>query len=72
MEKSKDWVVWCRSGKKDEEQRPFEANGKESSPTAANKQNLKQERRWIRKETKGSQCAGPGNHGSDRETSNAQ
>jgi len=27
--KSKDWVVWCRSSKKDEEQRPFEADGKE-------------------------------------------
>jgi len=25
----KDWVVWCRSREKDEEQRPFEANGKE-------------------------------------------
>jgi len=29
MGKSKDWVVWCRSRKKDEEQRPFEADGKE-------------------------------------------
>ena len=29
MSKSKDWVVWCRSRKKDEEQRPFEVNGKE-------------------------------------------
>jgi len=28
MHKSKDWVVWCRSKKKDEEQRPFEADGK--------------------------------------------
>ena len=27
--KSKDWVVWCRSSKKDEEQRPFEVDGKE-------------------------------------------
>ena len=27
--KSKDWVVWCRSRKKDEEPRPFEADGKE-------------------------------------------
>ena len=25
----KDWVVWCRSMKKDEEQRPFEVDGKE-------------------------------------------
>jgi len=29
MGKSKDGVVWCRSRKKDEEQRPFEADGKE-------------------------------------------
>ena len=27
--KSKDWVVWCRSRNKDEEQRPFEVDGKE-------------------------------------------
>ena len=27
--KSKDWVVWCRSRKKDEKQRPFEVDGKE-------------------------------------------
>jgi len=29
MGKSKHWVVWCRSKKKDEEQRPFEVDGKE-------------------------------------------
>jgi len=29
MGKSKDWVVWCRSRKQDEEQRPFEVNGKQ-------------------------------------------
>ena len=29
MGKSKDWVVWCRSRKKDEEQRPFEVDRKE-------------------------------------------
>ena len=29
MGKSKDWVFWCRSKKKDEEQRLFEADGKE-------------------------------------------
>jgi len=28
ISKSKDWVVWCRSRKKVEEQRPFEADGK--------------------------------------------
>jgi len=31
MGKSKDLVVWCRSRKKDEEQHPFEADGKEIS-----------------------------------------
>jgi len=29
MGKSKNWVVWCRSREKDEEQRPIEVNGKE-------------------------------------------
>jgi len=29
MGKSKDWVVWCRSRKKDEEQRLVELDGKE-------------------------------------------
>ena len=29
MGKSKDWVVWCRSRKKDEEKHQFEADGKE-------------------------------------------
>ena len=27
--RSKDWMVWCRSREKDEEQRPFEVDGKE-------------------------------------------
>ena len=70
MGKSKDWVVWCRSRKKDKEQRPFEVDGKESFQTAASKPNPKQERRQIRKEAKGSQCAGKS--GGDRATSNAQ
>jgi len=29
MGKSKDWVVWCRSREKDQEQRPFEVDGNE-------------------------------------------
>jgi len=29
MGKSEDWVVWCRSRAKDEDQRPFEVDGKE-------------------------------------------
>jgi len=43
---------------------------KNSSPIAASKQKLKQERRWIRKEAKGSQFAGK--RGGDRATSNAE
>ena len=69
MGKSKDWVVWCRSWKKDAEQRPFEVDEKKSSQTAASKPNPKQERRRMRKEAKGSQFAGK--RGGDRATSNA-
>jgi len=43
---------------------------KNSSQTAASKPTPKQERRWIRKEAKGSQFAGK--RGGDRATSNAQ
>jgi len=39
---------WSRS-REDEGQRPFEANGKEISQTAASEQTQKQERRRIRK-----------------------
>ena len=70
MGKSKDWVVWCRSRKKDEEQRPFEVDGNEISQTAASKPNPKQERRRIRTEAKGSQFVGK--RGGDRAISNAQ
>ena len=70
ISKSKDWVVWCRSRKKVEEQRPFEADGKKLTQTTASKQKPRQERRWIRKEAKGIQCAGK--RGSDRATSNEQ
>jgi len=43
---------------------------KKSSQTTAGKQKPKKERRWIRKEAKGSQCAGK--RGVDRATSNLQ
>jgi len=66
MGKSKDWVVGCRSRKKDEEQCPFEVDGKEIFSTRKPKAG---ERR-IRKEAKGSQFAGK--RGSDRATSNAR
>ena len=70
MDRSKDWVVWCRSRKKDEEQRLFETDGKKSSQITASKQRPKQETRRMRKKAKGSQCAGK--RGVDRATSNAQ
>jgi len=62
--------VWCRSRKKDEEQRPFGVDGKETFSTAASKQTPQKERRRIRKVAKGNQCAGK--RGGDRATSNAQ
>jgi len=37
MGKSKNWVIKCRSREKDEEQHPFEVDGKKSSQTAASK-----------------------------------
>jgi len=43
---------------------------KKSSQPAASKQKPKQEKGWIRKEAKGSQCTGK--RGGDRATSNAQ
>ena len=70
MGKSKDLVVWCRSREKVEEQRPVKSMEKKFSPTAASKQKPKQDRRLIRKEAKGSQCAG--NRGGDIATSNAE
>ena len=70
MVKSKDWVVWCRSRKKDEEQRRLKSMEKKSSQTAASTPTPKQERRRIRKVVKGSQCAGK--RGGDRATSNAR
>jgi len=49
MDKWKDWVVWRRSRKRDEEQRPFEVNGKgifstrskQAKPTAGEKTDKK-------------------------------
>ena len=72
MGKSKDWVVWCRSRKKDKEQHPFEVKSmeKKSSQTAASKPSPKQGKRRIRKEAKGNHCAGK--CGIDRATSNVQ
>ena len=72
MGKSKDWVVWCRSRKKEAKSNArLKSMEKKSSRTAAaSKPSPKQERRRIRKEAKGSQFAGK--RGGDRATSNAQ
>ena len=65
MGKSMDWVVWCRSRKKDEEQRPFEVDGKEIFSNRSKHDNPKAE-----EVAKGSQCVGK--RGGDRATSNAR
>jgi len=72
MGKSKNWLVWCRSRKKDEEQRPFEVDGKEIFSNRSKQAKLKAGEKTdkIKKEAKGSQFAGK--RGGDRATSNAQ
>ena len=57
-------------GTKTKSRARFKSIEKKSYQASASKQKPKQERRWIRKEAKGSQCAGE--CGSDRATSNAQ
>jgi len=37
---SKDWEVWCRSRKKDQEQRPYEVDGKEIFSNRSKQANL--------------------------------
>ena len=58
MSESKDWVVWCRSRKEDEVQRPFEANGKEIFSNRSKQTKANAGEKWIGNEAKGSQCAG--------------
>jgi len=70
MGKSKDWVAWCRSMEKTKSNARLKSIEKKSSQTAASKPTPKQERRRIRNEAKGGQCAGK--RGGDRATSNAQ
>jgi len=70
MGKSKDWVVWCRLRKKDEEQRPFEVDGKEIFSNCSKQAKPKAGEKTDKKGGKGSQFAGK--RGGDRATSNAQ
>jgi len=53
MGKSKDWVVWCRSKKQDEEQRPFEVDGKEIFSNRSKQANPKTGEKTDKKGGKG-------------------
>jgi len=69
MDKSKDSVVWCRSKKKDEEQRlSVEADGKKIFSNRSKQAKAKAEEKMDKKGGKrpGSQCAGK--RGGDRGT----
>jgi len=70
MGKSKDWVVWCRSKEKDEEQRPFEVDGKEIFLNCSKQAKPKAGEKTDEKEVKGNQFAGK--RSGDRATSNAR
>ena len=64
MGKSKDWVVWCRSRKEVEKQRPFEVDGKE---IFSNRSKQAKPKAGEKTDKKGdSQCAGK--RGGDRAT----
>ena len=53
MGKSKDWVVWCRSRKEDEEQRPFEVDGKEIFSSCSKQAKPKVREKTDKKGSKG-------------------
>ena len=53
MGKSKDWVVWCRSRKKDEKQRPFEVDAKELFSNRSKQAKPKVGEKTQKKEGKG-------------------
>jgi len=65
-------IGWCGAGreKKTKRNTRLKSMEKKSCQTAAIKQKPKQERRLIKNEAKGNQCAGK--HGGDKSTSNAQ
>jgi len=70
MGKLKDWVVCAGRGKKTKSNTRLKSMEKKSSRSSASKPNPQQERRWIRKEAKGSKFTGK--CGGNRVTSNAQ
>ena len=53
MLKSKDWVVWCRSRKRDEEQCQFEINCKEIFPNGSKQTKVKAGEKMNKKQGKG-------------------
>jgi len=53
MGKSKDWVIWCTSRKKDEEQRPFKADVKEIFSNCSQHANPKARERTDKKGGRG-------------------
>jgi len=53
MVKSKYWVVWCRSSKKDEERRTFEVDGKEIFSNHSKQTKAKVEEKMNQKGGKG-------------------
>ena len=72
MGKPKDWVVWCRSRKKDEEQRPFEVDGKQIFSNRSKQANPQAGEKTDKKGGKGQSVRWPGKRGGDRATSNAR
>jgi len=70
MGKSKDWVVWCKSRKKDEEQRPFEVDGKEIFSNRSKQTKAKAGEKMDKKGGKGQSVRWK--RGGDRATSNVQ
>jgi len=71
MGKSKDWVVWCRSKEKDEEQLTFEVDGKEIFSNRRKQAKAKAGEKMDMNGGKG-QSLEFGKRGGDRATSNAQ
>jgi len=53
MGKSIDWVVWCRSRIKDEEQRPFDVHEKEIFSISSKQAKLKEGEKTDKKGGKG-------------------
>ena len=62
MSKSKDCVVWCKLKGKDEEQRPFEVDGKEIFSNGSKQANPKAGEKTEKKGGKGQSVRWTGKH----------